>query len=163
MRYRYLKEISLIIACLGLTGIQAQSVIPATGGNIWSYGGSVSYSVGQVFYSFNTSPANGSVLQGAQQPYEISVVTSTEEVLRISLNCNVYPNPANDFIKLQVENEKLTNLSYQLFDISGQLLTRKKVINNETTISMENLVSATYFLEVTINDKLVKTFKIIKK
>jgi hypothetical protein len=37
-----------------------------------------------------------------------------------------------------------------------------KIVGNETNIVMSNYVSATYFLKVTDNNKLIKTFKIIK-
>lgn len=54
---------------LGLTGLQAQEAIPASG-----IDGSVNCMVGQVVYATNTG-ANGSFSQGVQQPYEISVIS----------------------------------------------------------------------------------------
>jgi len=63
---------------------------------------------------------------------------------------------------LKIENYDNTNLSYQLFDISGKLLETKKLESNETSIVMNNLVKTTYFLRVIENNKEVKTFKIIK-
>jgi hypothetical protein len=143
------------------TTIQAQNTIPASGGNISGGGGTVSYSVGQVFYTINTG-SNGSVAHGVQQPIEISVVTSVEEAKGISLEIVLYPNPATDFILLKIENYEIENLSYQLFDINGNLLHSNRVEANETNISVSNLVSATYFLNVTDNNKVIKTFKIIK-
>ena len=74
----------------------------------------------------------------------------------------VYPNPATDFIRLKIENYEVENLRYQLYDINGSLLQDNKIEGNETNIVMSNYVSATYFLKVTDNNKVVKTFKIIK-
>ena len=154
---------TLITFCLfGFgTTMQAQNTIPASGGNVSGGGGTVSYSVGQVVYTTNIG-SNGSVAQGVQQPFEISVVTSIEEAKGISLEIVLYPNPATDFIMLKIENCEIENLSYQLFDINGNLLLSNKVEGNETNIAMSNLVSATYFLKVTDNKKVIKTFKIIK-
>jgi len=154
---------TLIAFCLfGFgTTMQAQNTIPASGSNVSGGGGTVSYSVGQVVYTTNTG-SNGSVAQGVQQPFEISVVTSIEEAKGISLEIVLYPNPATDFIKLKIENYEAGNLRYQLYDINGNILLSNKVEGNETNIVMSNLVSATYFLKVTDNKKVIKTFKIIK-
>ena len=77
--------------------IQAQNAIPASGANGSGAGGTISYTVGQVVYTTSTGTM-GSVAQGVQQPYEISVVTSLEEAKDFSLEFVVYPNPATDFL-----------------------------------------------------------------
>ena len=141
--------------------IQAQIAIPSSGGNATGSGGTASYTFGQVVYT-TISGTNGSSAQGVQQPYEISVVTAIEEAKDISLEIVVYPNPATDFIKLKIENFEVQKLRYQLYDINGSLLQDNKIVNNETSIIMSNYMSSTYFLKVTDNNKVVKTFKIIK-
>ncbi len=161
MRHKKLKLSAVFLLCIWLTGLQAQSAIPATGGNASGGSGSVSYSVGQMVYTTNTG-TNCSVAQGVQQPFEISVVTGLEEAKGINLSFSAYPNPTTDFLNLKVENYDNTNLSYQLFDISGKLLDTKKLESNKTSIVMNNLVKATYFLKVIENNKEIKTFKIIK-
>jgi hypothetical protein len=146
---------------LSLSTIQAQDAIPATGGNASGIGGTVSYTVGQVVYSSN-SGSNGSVAQGVQQPFEISVVTTIEEAKEISL-CMAYPNPTKDHVVLKIDGDIKTEYIASLFDINGKLLESRKIKDNETIIAMDNLVSAVYFLKVIKNNKEVKTFKIIKK
>ena len=160
MRHKKLKFAVLLIG-LGLTGLQAQEAIPASGGNASGSGGIVNYTVGQLVYTTNTG-TNGSVAQGVQQPYEISVVSGIEQAKGIKFECSAYPNPTIDFLTLNVENYDNENLSYQLFDISGKLLENKKLISNETTITMTNWVASIYFLKVMDNQIEVKTFKIIK-
>jgi hypothetical protein len=161
MKHKKVKLSAVLLLGLGLTGLQAQEAIPASGGNASGGGGSASYSVGQVVYTTNTG-TNGSLAQGVQQPYEISVVTAIEEAKDISLEIVLYPNPATDFIKLKIVNYEVQNLRYQLYDINGSLLQDNKIVGNETSIVMSNYVSATYFLKVTDNNKVIKTFKIIK-
>jgi len=162
MRHKKLKLSAVLLLGLGLTGLQAQTAVPATGSNASGSGGTVSYSVGQVVCTTNTGGSNGSVAQGVQQPFEISVVTGLEEAKGINLSVSAYPNPTTDFLNLKVENYDNTNLSYQLFDISGKLLETKKLVGNQTNIVMSNLVPAIYFVKVTDGSKEVKTFKIIK-
>lgn len=143
------------------TTIIAQTTIPATGGNASGSGGTVSYSVGQVVYTKNTG-ANGSVSQGVQQPYEISVITGFEEAKDISLEMVVYPNPATDFIRLSIMNYEVQNMRYRLYDINGNLIKDDIVEGNETSIIMQECLPATYILKVIHGKKEIKSFKIIK-
>ncbi|MCX6327860.1 MAG: T9SS type A sorting domain-containing protein [Bacteroidia bacterium] len=159
MKNKKVKLIAVLLLGIGLSGLQAQVAIVASGGTATG-SGTVSYSVGQVVYTVITN--SGSVAQGVQQPYEISVVTGLETAKGISLEINVYPNPATDYLKLKIDGEVKTQCIASLYDINGNLLHTIKVESNETTIVMGNYVSSTYFLKVTDNNKEIKTFKIIK-
>jgi len=165
VRHKKVKLCAILLFGLGLTGLHAQEAIPASGGNASGSGGSSSYSVGQMVYTTNTG-TNGSVAQGVQQPFEISVVTGIDEAKDITLQCMAFPNPTIDNLNLKVDASttlSIQSLSYQLFDVSGKLLETKKVEGSETSIAMGSLVPATYFLKVIQNNKEIKTFKIIKK
>jgi hypothetical protein len=162
MQHKKLELCAVLLMGLGLTGIYAQQAIPASGGSGTGSGGSVSYTVGQVFVSTNTG-TNGSVAEGVQQPFEISVVTAIEEAREITLEFVVYPNPATDFVMLKIGNYEPDNLSFYLYDNGGKLLENTKILGSETYISMHSLSPATYFLKITDKNKALKTFKIIKK
>jgi len=139
---------------------KAQNFIPASGGDATGTGGTMSYTVGQVFY--NTISGTGTITQGVQQT-GISVVTGIEEASGIILEASVYPNPATDFVILKVENYETDNLSYKLYDMNGTLFQSVKVKGNETQIQMGNIRPGTYLLKIADNNKEIKTFKIIKK
>jgi hypothetical protein len=139
----------------------AQEAIPATGGDVTESEGSVSYTIGQVLYITNMG-TNGSVAEGVQQPYEISVVVGIEQAKDINSICKAYPNPSTDLLILEVEIAANEDLYFQLYDMMGKLLVSKKLLNIKTNISMANLAPSTYFLKVTDHQKVVKTFKIIK-
>ncbi len=69
-----------ILSILSLYGLcnyslLGQETITSAGGNTTGSAGSVSYTVGQIIFS-TFSGANGSVIQGVQQPYEISIATA---------------------------------------------------------------------------------------
>lgn len=158
MKHKKVK-LSVLLLGLGLTA-QAQQATTATGGNASGSGGTVAYSVGQVVYTTNTG-TTGSVAQGVQQPYEISIVLGIDNH-SINLELSAYPNPTTDYLTLNVGNSELSTLNFQLLDINGKLIEAKKISSTTETIRMENLPSATYFLKVTNNNQEVKTFKIIK-
>ncbi|PHR71933.1 MAG: hypothetical protein COA67_05610 [Lutibacter sp.] len=149
---------SIAFLLLGLGGLHAQESPIATGGEATGTGGTASYSVGQVVYTTATG-TNGSVAQGVQQPYEISTTLGINET-SINLEMSVYPNPTTDYLTLKVE--KTGGLTFQLYDLQGKVITNKKVNSATTTVAMENLPTATYFLNVVKNNQIIKTFKIIK-
>jgi hypothetical protein len=162
MKHKKLKLSAVFLLGLGLTSLQAQETITASGGKATGTGGTQHYSVGQVFYKTNNG-INGTVSQGVQQPYEISVVTEINEAKNISLQCSVYPNPTTEFVKLKVDaSTSLGNLNYQIYDINGKLLQSQKIESNETNLTLKNYVPAIYFIKIMNNNKEIKTFKIIK-
>ena len=144
---------------IGLSVGYAQQASTASGGDPSGSGGSVAYSVGQIVYTTHAG-TTGSVMQGVHQPYEISTTTGLNET-GVNLNLSAYPNPTTNYVILQIDNCD-NAFSYQLFDMSGKLLESRQVTLNVTTIAMDELAMATYFLKVTQNNHEIKTFKIIK-
>ncbi len=161
MQYKKLKLCPLIFFGLGISQIYAQYSINAAGGNTSGSGGSGSYSFGQIVYTTNEKAA-GSLAQGVQQPYEISVL-GTDDISVSNITISVYPNPASDHITLLIKDFDLSDLSFQLLDMQGRTVSVQKIRNNQTRILMNNLPVATFFVKVTQGNRNIKTFKIIKK
>lgn len=151
---------SVAFLLLGLGGLQAQESPTASGGEATGTGGTANYSVGQVVSTTNTG-TNGSVAQGVQQPYEISTTVGVNETT-INLELSVYPNPTTNYLQLKIEDFELSTLNFQLIDLQGKVIENKKVTATTSTINMETLPKAIYFLNISDNNQIVKTFKIIK-
>ncbi len=156
-----MRTLTILVALICTFGLSAQETVPAAGGDATGAGGSSSYTVGQAFYTTNTG-SNGSVAQGVQQPYEISVTTGVNETT-ISLELSVYPNPTANNLQLKVESEALENLNFQLIDLQGKVIENKRIMTSNTTINMEALSKGIFFLNITRNNQSVKTFKVIKQ
>ncbi len=155
---------AVLVFILSMSFSSAQEVIPAAGGNSEGSGGSVSFSVGQLFFITHTGE-NGSFAEGVQQPWEISVVTGIVEAEGIDLLVSAFPNPAIDYLLLRVDNYDFENLGYLFYDTGGRLLKEGKITGKETAISMTDIVPAVYFLKVNQTSpsyREVKTFRIIK-
>lgn len=152
----------LFIMMISFTRSYSQESIVVAGGNATGAGGSSSYSIGQVAYT-SLPGSGGFIVQGVQQPYEINTL-GNDEFTGINLLMTAYPNPTVDVLNLHVVNDKLENLSYNLFDMNGKVLAKNsKITTSETTVSMQGLNQGIYFLVVNNNNKAIKTFKIIKQ
>lgn len=152
---------ALLTISFSLSTLSAQETVNATGGYASNGGGSVSYSVGQLIYNTH-SGASGSVTPGVQQPYEISVVSGFEEALSLYLSVSAYPNPTADYLILKLDKSDINNLSFQLYDVNGNLLQQQIITSNETSIEMNQLAAATYFVKIIQNERIIITLKIIK-
>jgi hypothetical protein len=152
----------ILCYCGFCTTLHGQATIAATGGNATGSGGSVSYTIGQILYN-TFSGTNGTVAQGVQQPYEISVVTAVVNTEGITLEYIVYPNPTSGSIKLMIKPFDHENWRFKLYDLNSILLQDKKIENEETEISLENLSTSMYFLKVININQEVKVFKIVKR
>jgi len=86
------------------------------------------------------------------------VSTNTLENQKNKSKLSVYPNPAKDFIKLNVDNT-YTMAEYKLYNNLGQIALEGKY-NNEINIS--NLKSGFYYLNVS-DGKITKSIKVIKE
>ncbi len=160
MKKNYSVSKILLFLFLSSSGIyEAQQTIIPAGNNAQSATGSVSYSVGQIFYESQTS-ATGKVNPGVQQPYEIFTLATNENAAQS--NISVYPNPVKDFLTVDFNSEKLDNSSYQLFDATGKVINKGNLKSVKSQISASNLSTGMYILRITNAGKLVKTFKIIK-
>jgi hypothetical protein len=155
------KSIALLLLSLSIPAAHAQQATSATGGIASGSGGTVSYIIGQVFYTTITG-SNGSATQVVQQAYETSTVLGVAEQ-EIKLEILAYPNPTTGYLTLTTGDIELSSLKFELYNSTGKLIESKKIISSSESIRMENLPSATYFLKVLNSSRDVKTFKIIKK
>ena len=139
----------------------AQETVPVSGGSITGNGGSGYYSVGQMVFS-DIVGKNGNVLQGIQQPYEIIIEKHIDPSFQISLNCSVYPNPTSDFVVLKIDNDKFSQMTYEVIDINGKSIEQNTINNRETKIDFSQFILASYLLKVKHFNKEVVTYKIVK-
>jgi hypothetical protein len=150
----------LLTGLFGSSLVYAQESANSSGGKAIGVGGTVSYSVGQVFYTTNIGNSS-SIAQGVQNAYEIYSVGNEENNLNISLIA--FPNPTIDNLTLQIGNYNNEKLSYQLYDMQGKLKDSGQIMVKQTLINMSDLPVSTYFVNVLDQEnKKVKSFKITK-
>lgn len=151
----------LFISCLFFSALSfGQEDFVFSGGDATGSGGSVSYSFGQVAYETATG-SNGELTQGVQQPMEVYTLSTPE--FDYSFQAALYPNPAIHSVILSLDSSKdLSQLSYELVDITGKMLRIGKISELQTEINVSDLASATYFFNLIDSGKRVKSFKLIK-
>ncbi len=90
---------------------------------------------------------------------------------------SIHPNPATDYLTLDIDDNMIetmhassqhassqqSQLSYQLFDTKGQMISAEKITTAQTKIVTSNLAKGIYLLRVINDNEVLKTFKIIKR
>ena len=89
-----------IVLLLARGSLFAQTTTVSAGGDDQNSSGYLSYTIGQTVYT-TSSNSNGEIIQGIQVPYDISILVSTNDFVSNSIELSIYPNPTEDFIKLE--------------------------------------------------------------
>lgn len=139
--------------------IQAQDSFTAAGGQASGSAGTVSYSLGQLFFQTHSSD-QGSVAEGVQHPYEIFVVFVAEQKHPACLEISLWPNPVKDQLNLRVTSSE--DLSFQLLCAAGVVLIKGDVHEGLGSLSFSALSPGVYFLTFFRHQYALKTFQIIK-
>ena len=104
---------------------------------------------------------SGSIAEGLQQPYEISVLTGIQES-EIVLHISAFPNPVSKYLILTVPLDFEGQYQFSIFNMNGKLISQQDISASETEIEMNGLKPAPYFIKVSSGKREIKTFKIIK-
>ena len=139
----------------------SQEALPVSVGEVTGFGGSGSYTVGQVFYTNHTA-TTGVVLQGVQQLFELQTLRNPA-LTAVNLSVFPYPNPARDFIVLEITDKAMNDLRYTLFDVNGRVIVSKAITASSTQIQMKYLALGAYTLKVIQKNKALKSFKILNQ
>ncbi len=81
----------------------------------------------------------------------------------VGTDFTVYPNPTKDNVVLATEDSDLTNLSYGIYDLRGQLLENRRISNSNMIVDLTHLPQSIYFLKVLEGNREVRIFKIVKQ
>ncbi len=153
-------QISLLVLIFPFTLWSQQAVLPA-GGDATNASGSVSYSVGQVFYS-NYSSSEGSVHEGVQHAFEWYPVSIKNTEYEPSLN--IFPNPSTGqvFIQHKFDSAELGTYHIRLVDAHGNLLEYYKLDGIQGQMDLNGHSPGWYTLLVYGKEGVLQTFKILK-
>ena len=84
--------------------------------------------------------------------------------LRSSEVINVFPNPSNNLVFIDVKQSNLNNLSYTFADVTGKLIENGEVKASIQTIDISNYISGIYILNIfDKNNRILISKKIIKE
>lgn len=91
---------------------------------------------------------------GCENISDIFIILNSED---ISENLLVYPNPAEDFVKVKVSKKS----SLQIVDLTGKILRKQAEFNGEILLDLSSIPSGTYVLKAISNNDTTERILIV--
>jgi len=157
--------LALTVLCgyLALSQNIEQELISNSGDSYKNQNYQLDWSLGEVVTE--TYISEGIVVtQGFHQ--STLIISSVQDFSDFAGNISVYPNPTSDFLTLEYKDKKLAQeakVEVNVTDINGNLVINQKINEESSKIIFSELHSGIYFVSITENGQITKTFKIIKK
>ena len=95
----------------------------------------------------------GCIIGGCNSTVDVANISDSEPEF------NIYPNPANDFIDIETD---FKNCYFSVFDITGKLILREKIVQNKTRIDLSSYSNGLYFIQLQNAEKILSK-KFIKQ
>ena len=149
----------IVLLLINSFNFYSQQNTTASGGDFSGSNGSLSFSVGQIDY-LNIDNASGNINQGVQQPYQIldNSVNESDYTFEITIG----PNPSFDELTIQADFSKMKDIQGFITDQNGKMVKERQNLSLNPSFKLNNLSSGNYFLNIEDEQKLIKSYKIIK-
>lgn len=136
-----------------ITGTSFLNTYLINAGTTYTYYVKAKNSAGTLNNSNGTLSVTATNCSGAK----ISEGNDVKETLTLSF----YPNPTDGILNLEINKTEVQNMHYMIMDMNGRLI-KEASLDNERTINLSQLPSATYFIRVVVDgQEFVK--QIVKK
>lgn len=152
-----------LIAFLCVWKLNAQVLYPEVmscfGGTAQNSTVQLTWTAGEPLYE-TVSNNSGILTQGFNQVVYITTFTEIKEVSGFTINA--YPNPVQSIVNISLIAEKHTKFNLKVVDLQGNTIYNIKTANDFEQIDVSNFTAGVYFLNISDNKQIIKTFKIIK-
>ncbi len=85
---------------------------------------------------------------------------AVEEITSSANNLKVFPSPVNDILNVS-SDQKI--ISVTIFNTAGQLILTKAINDKIAAVDVSGLVSGIYLVKINLDNRNVKTVKVIKR
>ncbi len=141
---------ALLIAAVTARGqILSPTVLSSSGAYYSSANSSLSVTIGEMTMVETFTASSIILTQGFQQPEDFNV--GIISVAEPGWNITAFPNPASNYVTVQLNGSAASNVSLSLYDIAGKLVSDFGSLQNPagTTLNLSNLAAGAYVLHFT--------------
>ncbi len=96
---------------------------------------------------FPTGPYGNSVLYIDNLSFD-NLITSVSEQNFNNISFCLYPNPASDILTFNIDNENNADLTLNIYNVTGELISTEKLKQNKQQINIGNLNNGIYMIEI---------------
>jgi len=148
----------LVLSNIAVSQTAKPDLVNTTGDSFSNDTYQLDWSVGETMISTYSTEIY-ILTQGFHQ--NVYLITSIEDFDK-NIIMEVYPNPTSDYITLKVDGTLSGLLSYTMMDISGKPIKNGEIHDNEELYNMVDFANGVYLLNIIRNNKVIKSYRIIK-
>jgi membrane-bound inhibitor of C-type lysozyme len=152
--------IFIILIALSIQVNAQLQVIASSGGHEESSESSIAWTLGEVVIAAHTK--SGVMLTQGFHQSNLEITTAVDESHSLDIQVKAYPNPVQNKLTVEVDNNEAMDLSLQLFDINGRLLLKRQLNNSRQNLNLEKYAQGQYILWIRSDKGLIKSFNIVK-
>ncbi|MCX6297067.1 MAG: T9SS type A sorting domain-containing protein [Bacteroidetes bacterium] len=109
-------------------------------------------------YTVIVTDANGCA---ASSTFVVASSVGIESIDAISSQVNVYPNPANEYVMIEINGYKMEKV--EIYDVLGQIMYSGEPNSSKLQINTSKLNQGVYLVKVLVDNKIItKKMKVIK-
>ena len=124
-----------------------------------SGGFNLHWTVGEIAIS-NFDQQHMILAEGFHQTYLDIYITDVWKTPENEINIAVFPNPAQNWIT--IDTDYSDELQFKIINISGQQVITAQTKAGKTQVDIQNLPAGMYLLNISKENQLLKSFKILK-
>ena len=142
--------------------IKSPENIPAINFSLQTASGSTRTSKGSVSYTVGSFLQHVPLMESSvSRQNSVTAKPNKQDLLNFSVKA--YPNPATDYILIDLEDYKNKHAQFQLFDFAGRLIEEGAIRTTTTKVALSHLKKSYYLLKITILNQFEKTLPIVKR
>jgi hypothetical protein len=158
---RFILFLAVILPATIVFGQQKLEVISSAGGYNVSGGISISWTLGETIIPNFTSPDGSITLaHGFQQKL---VITKVEETIIEQVLVTVYPNPANEYVRIAFDQPVDSEIRLSVIDFRGKVILTGLIGTGTSLyeIDMQDMSSGIYYLRLQ-KGKFLNVYRVVK-
>jgi hypothetical protein len=152
--------ILIVFALIFSKNLYSQEILSTSGDEFTTSSMQLSWTLGETMIE-TYSQSSIVLTQGFHQG--ILNVSVIEESNLNGMSISAFPNPASDWLNIKVDLNNSTNLTAYLYSAEGKLVKVISLNDGLNLISLADYSKSTYYLNVLSENKVVKSFKIVKE
>jgi len=115
-----------------------------------------------IYYYVTVTDSLGCTSVGSPFIY-IQVIPVSSDLKEEKNIFNIYPNPANSFITIDIDNYNFKDFNFEMFDFTGKMIFQKDLNSNKNYINLNGISDGIYFYQISNENGVLEKGKLMIK
>ena len=119
------------------------------------------HSINNLCGSYKVEITDDNNCKAMSEKYDTSCNVGISSIISNAILISIYPNPLFSSAIIEISNSNYKNCDLFIYDVLGQEVLKKKIVNQKTEIEKRNLPSGIYFYQLKNEKKFLANGKLV--